>query len=215
VSVNACAAEDPPIGRGGATRQELLRAAGEQFAASGYRGSSLTGILARAGVTKGALYFHFESKEALAAAVLAESLVRKRRALYGAGGGPDPLRSLLAGLDEVLRLSTRDAVVRGGNRLADDPLMGGQALAHHALVQTAVRERLSAAREAGLVRERVDRDAVARTMTALVTGHLLISARTGTMGDLRARMADSLRVMLPTIATDAWLRANPGYAPPA
>lgn len=53
-------------------RDELIEAALTVFAAQGIDGSSVKDIARAAGVTPGLLYHYFESKEALAAAVLAE-----------------------------------------------------------------------------------------------------------------------------------------------
>ncbi|MEK7867574.1 MAG: TetR/AcrR family transcriptional regulator [Planctomycetota bacterium] len=47
------------------TRRRLLTAAAARVRASGYRGASVDGILGPAGLTKGAFYHHFPSKEAL------------------------------------------------------------------------------------------------------------------------------------------------------
>lgn len=44
-------------------RAQLLQAARKLFVAKGYRGTSINEIAAEAGVTKGAVYFHFDSKE--------------------------------------------------------------------------------------------------------------------------------------------------------
>uniref|UniRef100_A0AAU2V5X2 TetR/AcrR family transcriptional regulator n=1 Tax=Streptomyces sp. NBC_00003 TaxID=2903608 RepID=A0AAU2V5X2_9ACTN len=54
------------------TRRTILAAAAQVFEARGYQAATITEILATAGVTKGALYFHFESKDQLAQGVLAE-----------------------------------------------------------------------------------------------------------------------------------------------
>ncbi|MEU9188928.1 ScbR family autoregulator-binding transcription factor [Streptomyces sp. NPDC048484] len=54
------------------TRRTILAAAAKVFEERGYQAATITEILASAGVTKGALYFHFESKEHLAQGVLAE-----------------------------------------------------------------------------------------------------------------------------------------------
>jgi AcrR family transcriptional regulator len=54
------------------TRQDLMEAALAEFRAVGYRSASLRNILARVGVTKGALYHHFASKQALGYAVVDE-----------------------------------------------------------------------------------------------------------------------------------------------
>jgi len=52
----------------------LLWAAFEEMHRSGFRNADLDAILARAGVTKGALYYHFENKEALGYAVVDEAI---------------------------------------------------------------------------------------------------------------------------------------------
>ncbi|MFF0749082.1 ScbR family autoregulator-binding transcription factor [Streptomyces sp. NPDC004267] len=52
------------------TREILLRAGAEAFDEYGYAGASIARILERAGVTAGAMYFHFKSKEGLALAVM-------------------------------------------------------------------------------------------------------------------------------------------------
>ena len=51
------------------TTAELVAAARELFAAGGYAGTSLDDVVARAGVTKGALYHHFKGKKELFEAV--------------------------------------------------------------------------------------------------------------------------------------------------
>ncbi|MFD7168265.1 ScbR family autoregulator-binding transcription factor [Streptomyces violascens] len=53
------------------TRQAILEAAAKVFEERGYQAATITEILTTAGVTKGALYFHFQSKEHLAEGVLA------------------------------------------------------------------------------------------------------------------------------------------------
>ena len=59
------------------TRQRLLQAAFQEVYHSGFQGSDLEAILDRAGVTKGALYHHFENKEALGYAVVDEVLAAR------------------------------------------------------------------------------------------------------------------------------------------
>jgi AcrR family transcriptional regulator len=53
----------------------LLQAAFQEIYRSGFRGSDLERILNRAGVTKGALYHHFDSKEALGYALVDEVIL--------------------------------------------------------------------------------------------------------------------------------------------
>ncbi|MFD7402213.1 ScbR family autoregulator-binding transcription factor [Streptomyces sp. NPDC059866] len=56
------------------TRRAILEAAGAVFDEHGYTSTTIAMVLERAEVTKGALYFHFPSKESLAQAVLDEQV---------------------------------------------------------------------------------------------------------------------------------------------
>ena len=52
------------------TRTRVLQAALEAFAASGVRATTLENVARLAGVTRGAVYWHFENKAALEAAII-------------------------------------------------------------------------------------------------------------------------------------------------
>lgn len=62
----------------------ILEAARAVFEADGLEGASVRAIAARAGYTPAALYFHFDSKEAIYAEVLRGSLASLRRAVAAA-----------------------------------------------------------------------------------------------------------------------------------
>jgi AcrR family transcriptional regulator len=59
-----------PQARSETTRQKLLDAAIDLFTQVGYAAAGLGEIIERTGMTKGALYHHFDSKEALATAII-------------------------------------------------------------------------------------------------------------------------------------------------
>src|SRR6202163_1809064 len=61
------------------TRERLLQAAFREVYRSGFQSASLDTILAAAGVTKGALYYHFDSKETLGYAVVEEIIAKLTR----------------------------------------------------------------------------------------------------------------------------------------
>lgn len=54
------------------TRRSIVEAAASVFAEYGYERAATSEILRRANVTKGAMYFHFPSKESLAQAIMDE-----------------------------------------------------------------------------------------------------------------------------------------------
>jgi AcrR family transcriptional regulator len=67
-----------------AKRERILDAARRIFEADGLEAASLRGIAAAAGYTPAALYFHFDSKEALYAEVLSASVARLAEAIGAA-----------------------------------------------------------------------------------------------------------------------------------
>jgi TetR/AcrR family transcriptional regulator, transcriptional repressor for nem operon len=61
------------------TRERLLQAAFREVHRSGFQSASIDAILAAANVTKGALYYHFDSKETLGYAVVEEKIAKLTR----------------------------------------------------------------------------------------------------------------------------------------
>ncbi len=64
-----------------ATRQHIIDVASRQFRGNGVAAAGLAGIMAEAGLTNGAFYAHFKSKEDLVRAVLADALGRRETTL--------------------------------------------------------------------------------------------------------------------------------------
>jgi TetR/AcrR family transcriptional repressor of nem operon len=58
----------------GATRQRIIETAGRRFKQDGIDGSGVATLMADAGLTNGAFYAHFASKDDLVAAVVADQL---------------------------------------------------------------------------------------------------------------------------------------------
>jgi len=104
------------------TRERLLQAAFREIYRSGYQSASIDTVLVDAGVTKGALYYHFGSKEALGHAVIKEIIGPDLRSkwLRPLQRGNDPIDTL-TGI--VRSESVQPAAVRGGcplNNLAQE-----------------------------------------------------------------------------------------------
>ncbi|MGP3971686.1 TetR family transcriptional regulator [Streptomyces sp. 6N223] len=103
------------------TRSRLLDAAAEEFAVHGYAATKLQAVVARTGMTKGALYGHFPSKRHLATALVAESAQQWSRISSTGlerGGTADVI---LAGLIREIRAQLETNVrFRAALRLAAD-----------------------------------------------------------------------------------------------
>ncbi|MGW7823613.1 TetR family transcriptional regulator [Streptomyces puniciscabiei] len=94
-----------PTAHGAASRDRILEAAARVFARLGYDRARMADVVTESGLTKGSVYFHFESKEALAIAVLSAKhsqwldLVRTRLAAMPEGA--DRLAGLLPTMLEL------------------------------------------------------------------------------------------------------------------
>jgi AcrR family transcriptional regulator len=97
------------------TRERLLQAAFQQVYRYGFQSAGIDTILATTNVTKGALYYHFESKEALGHAIVDEivaKLVRDRWLLpLERSKDKDPIDALIGILQAI---PTRPRDVRAG-----------------------------------------------------------------------------------------------------
>ncbi|HEY2206359.1 MAG TPA: hypothetical protein VGH99_17975 [Pseudonocardia sp.] len=190
-----------PGAGGHSDRGALLRAAGEQFAEMGYVDASLARILVRAGRATGAPEIPPLGKRELAEWVMDEAIDRKLGGFSSAvASAPDPLTAVISGVAAVVELSVRDPVVRGGNRLLDDPSISGEhAVRNYQLGERALDEGLAAAVAQGLLRSDLDHRELARSLTTSVVGHRLICHRTNTLDDLPARVSRMWQAMLPLI----------------
>src|SRR5213080_3157042 len=80
-----------------ATRERIVQAAGRRFKQDGIDGAGLATVMSDSGLTNGAFYAHFKSKEDLVANVLADQLRTQRQGFEG-------LPSDRAGLEALVRL---------------------------------------------------------------------------------------------------------------
>lgn len=178
------------------TRELILLAAAEEFDKKGYAGAAITKILERAGVTAGALYFHFKSKEDLALEVM--------------NGQPQAVVPHLAsrGLQRLVDLTLiwsrqlrEDVLLRAGVRLAvEQGGFGVQNLSAYQNWQNIMTDCLQNAEENGELRPGVDPDRTATFVVGACTGMQLYSElRTG-REDLTEQVVQMWELLLPGLA---------------
>ncbi|MGQ4403048.1 ScbR family autoregulator-binding transcription factor [Streptomyces hayashii] len=187
------------------TRRAVLVAAAAVFAEVGYEAATISEILARAGVTKGALYFHFSSKEELAQAVLASQL----------GAIPAvPTRELMLqqGLDEAFvlahLLAVGDPLVQGSIRLTVDQGARSDGLDRQAPMRGWIArnaELLGRAKDRGELLPHIDVDAAARMFVGAFTGVQVLSKIMTGHADLPERVTDLQRHLMAGVAVPAVL----------
>src|ERR1700679_3462272 len=91
------------------TRVRLLQAASREIYRSGFQSAGLDTILASAGVTKGALYYHFKSKEGLGYAVVEEVVAPdvRGKSVRPLQSGKDPIDALI-GIVQAISVRPED-----------------------------------------------------------------------------------------------------------
>ena len=93
-----------------ATRQRILEAAGRRFKQDGIDGAGVAAVMSDAGLTNGAFYAHFASKEDLVANVLADQLRAQRQSF---DAQPPDRRGLEAFIRSYLSPQHRDQCADG------------------------------------------------------------------------------------------------------
>jgi AcrR family transcriptional regulator len=99
------------VKKGASTRERIIATARRLFATNGYEGTSTELVLEQSGVSRGALYHHFENKEALFAAVLEAVEIDVTNATARARSNvTDPVQALRAGCDAFLEMACNQEV---------------------------------------------------------------------------------------------------------
>ncbi|WP_037967986.1 ScbR family autoregulator-binding transcription factor [Streptomyces sp. SS] len=157
--------------RAARTRDALIRSAAGEFDRRGYDLATLSAISSGAGVSPGALHFHFENKAAVAVAVEYEAAARLRRtARFEYRRPSDALRNLADTTHALARLLREDVVVRAGFRLSCANDLRTE-LNLRQEWQSCVQQRLAEAADEGLLAFGPERQQdLARTVVAATVG---------------------------------------------
>ncbi|MFE2288764.1 ScbR family autoregulator-binding transcription factor [Streptomyces sp. NPDC059443] len=163
--------------RAARTREALIRSAAVVFDREGFSVASLTAISTLAGVSNGALHFHFASKAVLAEAVVGEALVRLLAVINTELPQGASRMQFLVDVTHVLARALRsDAVLRAGFGLSGEPSRSPQADLGRCW-QGWVEETLGRADADGELRPEVDARDVATAVVAATVGFGALGAR--------------------------------------
>jgi TetR/AcrR family transcriptional repressor of nem operon len=95
------------------TRQRVLKEAAAAIRAAGPDGVGVAEVMAKAGLTHGAFYAHFESKDALIAQAIAHMFAETRQKFVTRTEDPDPAVALSNYIDMYLSSRHRDTPAGG------------------------------------------------------------------------------------------------------
>ncbi|GAA2744847.1 MULTISPECIES: ScbR family autoregulator-binding transcription factor [Kitasatospora] len=180
------------------TRAQILRAAAEAFAAKGFPAVTILDIAELTGMTKGAVYFHFANKEALAAAV-ADEFYHRLRGLADAVTAEElpPLPRVTTYLTRTATAFRDDVVIQAGARLQLERSLIDSALPQPYRDYTALLARwLDEAARAGELTAATP-EAFARVLVASLFGAQHISWVLTDRADIADRIQEIIQVTLP------------------
>ena len=178
------------------TREALMHAGAEVFDEYGYAGAGINRILERAGVTAGALYFHFKSKEGLAVAIMGAQPLQIESKLTSQG-----LQRLVditfvwaheLQVNPLLRAGVRLSVEQGSFGVHDaSSYLGWREI---------MAECLQVAEQEGELLPDARAEDIAEFLVGACTGVQLYSQLVSARGDLPERTVRMWRMLLPGIA---------------
>ncbi len=196
--------------RAEATRRLILDAAVGLFAKVGYANSSLAELIAATGVSKGAFYYHFENREAVTAAIIAEADAMLTETAVGILSDPSSraLGNLIRAIFVIADLEQNDPKLRVGVQLRGGLSQISSNLdgfnSHRELFTNVIATGISE----GDIRADVDVDQLGHTLWAAVLGTHQHCGATGE--DLRSRLGEVMSVLLPAICTPEAAREYSG-----
>lgn len=166
---------EPQQDRARETRLKLLETAAVAFAESGYEGTSLSELLRRSQVSRGAFYFHFVSKEDLALATYRVKLEQLIDQTYEeVGAQPDGLTQLVTTIRVSVRRLHDDpslrVVVRLGNDLAGGAGPDSEFSRYQERSIDGFRQIIQRGLDDGSIRQGIDAREAAEDVLALLVG---------------------------------------------
>ncbi|WP_282083719.1 ScbR family autoregulator-binding transcription factor [Streptomyces tendae] len=182
------------------TREGILDAAARLFADKGYPAVTILDVAQQTNITKGAVYFHYANKEALAAAVTHEFYRRLPALAQNVDElGLSPLASVAELLTRTALALRDDTVMQAGARLQIERALIGTDLpvpfqAYTSLVSTW----LEKAVELGELRHTTPPGAMARVIVAAFFGTQHISWVLHDRRDIAERTLELVEAVLPS-----------------
>ena len=191
--------------RSEATRRKILDAAVEVFAEVGFAAADRGTIIERTGMTKGAFYHHFESMEALAAAIIEEGAKLLVAELGAMSDSFSPaLENILHGSFITADLFSTNKVVRTAEQLtlAFGTFNDTAVAAYDAWIEAMTAQARRAIAE-GDIRSELDPQMVSESIISATFGaRILGQTATGGGNDLVRRLTQMWELLFPAIVTD-------------
>jgi AcrR family transcriptional regulator len=194
------------------TRRRILTAAIDVFGEVGYPAAGWSAIIERTGMTKGALYHHFDSKEALASAIIEEGSENLLSAFRNVCGSSSPaLENLLHGTFTIVKVLSSNEIANAAEHLI--AALGGFNTAAARFCTDLVALVAAEARRAiseGDLRSDVDPEVIGESIVGAIFGMRLLSNTISGLdgnrvvgGDGIERLTRIWELLLPGVVSEA------------
>jgi AcrR family transcriptional regulator len=184
------------------TRLHLVRSAAELFDSNGFAGATLEDVSRAAGVTKGAFYFHFSSKDELAGAIQAEACTLLRGAVYRLSPLRPAVQSLVDLTHELAGWLESESVVRASFRTAREcGHRGAPFLDFYTDWLATVETLLTSAQRAGELRDDVTVDQTATLVLTVSSGVEMLWWSGIRKGSIKDSLTGMWRLALPGVVS--------------
>jgi AcrR family transcriptional regulator len=186
------------------TRRKIIEAAVELFNDVGYPNTGLGDIIERVGMTKGALYHHFSSKEALAVAIIEEGSDILLKTFQGISRSSAPaLESMIHGVLVVVDLGNTDKLVRmGAVLLRIFAKFSEVSTLNYGVWLAEMGAQARRAQAEGDLRDDIDAQIAGEFIVSAMLGTELISNAVSGGEDLLDRVTRTWELLLPAIASE-------------
>lgn len=187
--------------RGDQTRRHILDVSAVLFAEKGFAGASFTDLVQASGLTKGAFYFHFPSKEALALAAFAD---QQERWVEVVSRVADPSMKAVDQLAAMLRAACdfyeAEVAARCVSKLCfelgEDPRLRPTLTPYLSIWEELIASIIRRGQVEGDIRGDVDSGAVARVSVAAWIGMNDVARVVSDGADFRARAEEFLEILM-------------------
>ncbi|QUD90448.1 TetR/AcrR family transcriptional regulator [Phenylobacterium montanum] len=166
-----------------ARRQQILAAAVRCFSRDGFHATTTADIVREAGVSQGALYLYFATKDDIVVALADDRHQGETFLTALAQSEPDPVRGLFMlvelygpSLGDAKRADERRVGIQGWAEALRSPAIHDSVVEGVAAVRKAIMGLVQRGQLAGDVRDDLDPEAVARTLIAIYQGLVLQAA---------------------------------------
>ncbi|KUL47386.1 KsbA [Streptomyces sp. NRRL F-4489] len=182
--------------RAARTRRAVLEAAAHVIGARGYQAATMAEIVERAGVTKGAVYFHFRSKDALARAV-----IREQAGPFVPPVSASRLQDAIDFTHRVALALRSDPLLQAGTRIAVETTFSDHPLAPYEVWTDTLTGMFTEAHAHGELLPGVVPERAAELFVSAYMGVQLFSRAATNRADLPERVTALWRHILPGLAS--------------